>query len=240
MVCTWRMWIQWYYFSKLNQKVNYPKMTFDPTSVEVTYVTLPKDHFIQVPWKYVKVCGYSDPFFQKLEPKVMEHLDDLWPQVCWGHMCDATQESLCPSPMGIHQCMWIQWSILQNSTHIYIHTTYYIRTTYTMSDHNSLFWTKFRRDKNSKGVVIWASGYGWRSGCSRAFHQWGRGSISSRARWACEFGSQSILARAGFLRVLRFPPASKIVSSLHSLKFIPNFPCMRLEYSTCYCWPTRY
>ena len=59
-------------FSKLNQKVNYPKMTFDPFSVEVTYVTLPKDHFIQVPWKYVKVCGYSDLFFQKLEPKVMD------------------------------------------------------------------------------------------------------------------------------------------------------------------------
>ena len=61
------------YFSKLNQKVNDPKMTFDPTSVEVTCVTLPKDHFIQVPWKYVKVCVYSDPFFlQKLEPKVID------------------------------------------------------------------------------------------------------------------------------------------------------------------------
>ena len=40
-------------------------------------------------------------------------LDDLWPHICWGHMCDSTQGSLCPSPMGIHQCMWIQWSILQ-------------------------------------------------------------------------------------------------------------------------------
>ena len=37
------------YFSKLNQKVNDPKMTFDPTAVEVTCVTLPTDHFIQVP-----------------------------------------------------------------------------------------------------------------------------------------------------------------------------------------------
>ena len=34
---------------KLNQKVNDPKMTFDPTSVEVTGETLPKDHCIQVP-----------------------------------------------------------------------------------------------------------------------------------------------------------------------------------------------
>ena len=34
-------------------------------------------------------------------------LDDLWSHICWGHMCDSTQGSLCPSPMGIHQCMWI-------------------------------------------------------------------------------------------------------------------------------------
>ena len=47
-------------------------MTFDPTSVEVTSVTLPKDHFIQVPWKYVNECEYSDLFFKKLEPKVMD------------------------------------------------------------------------------------------------------------------------------------------------------------------------
>ena len=44
-------------------------------------------------------------------------LDDVWPHICWGHMCDSTQGSLCPSPMGIHQCMWIQWSILQITTY---------------------------------------------------------------------------------------------------------------------------
>ena len=63
-------------FSKLNQKVNDAKMTFDPTSVEVTCVTLPKDHFIHVPWKYVKVSGYSDSLKKKkkktLEPKVID------------------------------------------------------------------------------------------------------------------------------------------------------------------------
>ena len=61
-------------FQKLNQKVSDPKMTFDPTSVEVTCVTLPKDHCMQVPWKYVKLCRYSDSFFKKkkLEPKVTD------------------------------------------------------------------------------------------------------------------------------------------------------------------------
>ena len=47
-------------------------MTFDTKSVKVTCVTLPMDHCVQVPWKYMKVCGYSDPFFKKLEPKVID------------------------------------------------------------------------------------------------------------------------------------------------------------------------
>ena len=35
------------------------------------------------------------------------------PHLLRGLMCDSTQWSLCPSLMGIHQCMWIQGSILQ-------------------------------------------------------------------------------------------------------------------------------
>ena len=132
-------------------------MTFDTTSVEVLCVTLPKDHCVQVPWKYIKVCGYSDLFCKKnlnqrsltprwpltphllrshvwLYPRIIvskSHentskyvdtvnlfaktwtkghwpLDDLWPHICCGHMCDSIQGSLCPSPMKIHQSMWIQ------------------------------------------------------------------------------------------------------------------------------------
>ena len=49
------------------------------------------------------------PFFPKTWTKGHWPLDDLWPHVCWGQMCDSTQGSLCPSPMTIHQCMWIQW-----------------------------------------------------------------------------------------------------------------------------------
>ena len=173
-------------------------MTFDPTSVEVTCVTLPKDHCVQVPWKYIKVWGYSDLFCKKkklnqrsltprwpLTPHLLKShvwlypwiivskshentskyvdrvnlfaktwtkghwpLDDLWPHICWGHLCDSTQGSLCPSPMGIHQCMWIQWSILQITTYIHTLHTHYIHTTYRISDHIVSFWTTFRRDKN--------------------------------------------------------------------------------------------
>ena len=69
---------------------------------------------IKVPWKFVKVCGYSDHFFSKTWTKGHWPLDDLWPQVCWGHTCDSTQGSLCPSPMKIHRSMWIQWPFFKN------------------------------------------------------------------------------------------------------------------------------
>ena len=42
-------------------------------------------------------------------------LDDLWPHIGWGRMCDSTQGSFCPSPMKIHECMWIQWPFLHKN-----------------------------------------------------------------------------------------------------------------------------
>ena len=103
MVIQQSMWIQWLFFKNLTRSSMTPrwplnsKMTFDPTSIEVTYVTLPKDHCIQVPWKYVKVCGYSDntlkkktlnqrsliprwPLTQRTWVKGHWSLDDLWPK----------------------------------------------------------------------------------------------------------------------------------------------------------------
>ena len=35
-------------FQKLNQKVNDPKIPFDPTSVKVTCATLPEDNCVQL------------------------------------------------------------------------------------------------------------------------------------------------------------------------------------------------
>ena len=53
--------------------------------------------------------------FAKTWTKGQWPLDDLWPHICWGLMCDSTQGSLCPSPMKIHQSMWIQWPFLQKT-----------------------------------------------------------------------------------------------------------------------------
>ena len=54
--------------------------------------------------KYVDTVTFSKPWTKGHWP-----LDDLWPQVCWGHMCVSTHGSLCPSFMKIHQRVWIQW-----------------------------------------------------------------------------------------------------------------------------------
>ena len=100
-------------------------------------------------------------FFPKTCTKGHWPLDDLWPHVCWGHMCDSTQGSLCPSPMTIHQCMWIQWWILQITTYIHILHTYYIHTcTYYVQNewsHSLLLNSVQARQKyqNLKTVKVW-------------------------------------------------------------------------------------
>ena len=60
---TWKyMWIHWPFFPKTWTKGHWPLDDLWPMSVEVTCVTLPKDHCVQVPWQYINVCGYSDQF----------------------------------------------------------------------------------------------------------------------------------------------------------------------------------
>ena len=109
-------------------------MTFDPTSVEVTRVTLPKDHCVQVPWKYIKVCGYSDLFLQKTWTKGHWSLDDLWLHICWGHMCDSTQGSLSPSPMGIlSTSMYVDTVINFANYRIHTHTTYILHRVFSLN-----------------------------------------------------------------------------------------------------------
>ena len=41
-------------------------------------------------------------FFAKTWSNGHWPLDDLWPHICWGNMCDSIQGSLYPSPMKIH------------------------------------------------------------------------------------------------------------------------------------------
>ena len=60
-------------------------MTFDSMSVEVTCVTLPKDHCVQVPWKYINVCGYSDQFCKIPHTYTYIHTHTYYIQNEWSH-----------------------------------------------------------------------------------------------------------------------------------------------------------
>ena len=104
------------------------KMTFDLTSVEITCVTLPKDHCIQVQWKYIKVCGYSDLFFQKLEPKVIE------PYMTFDTM---SVEVRCVTLSKDH-CVQVPWEYINvdtviNFANYYILHTYYVQNEWSHS-----------------------------------------------------------------------------------------------------------
>ena len=141
------MWIQWTFFlqKNLNQRSLTPRWPLTPHLLRSHVWLYPR---IIVSKSHENTSKYADTvnFFAKTWTKDHWHLDDLWPHICWGHMCDSTQGSLFPSPMGIHQCMWIQWSILQKFCklphtyyilHTCIHTSYilhtYIHTTYIQS-----------------------------------------------------------------------------------------------------------
>ena len=125
------MWIQWLFLQK----------KLEPKVIDLWWPLTP--HLLRPHvWLYPRIIvskshentsKYVDTenLFAKTWTKGHWPLDDLWPHICWRHMCDSTQGSLCPSPMGIYQCMWIQWSIFAKNYHIHTHT-YYIHThTYT-------------------------------------------------------------------------------------------------------------
>ena len=83
-------------------------MTFDPMSVEVTCVTLPKDHCVQVPWQYpgqyINVCGYSDQFGK------LPHIYTYYIQNEWSHslLLNSVQARQKSDPF-IYQPTWF-WS----------------------------------------------------------------------------------------------------------------------------------
>ena len=142
------MWIQWLFFKISDQKVNAqmtPRWPLTPLLLRSHVQLYPR---IIASNSHESTSKHVDTLtlFLKTLTKGQWPLDDLWSHFGWGHMCDSTQESLCPSPMGVHQCMWIQMINFAKYTTYYIQT--YIHTTYVRS-----FWTKFRRDK--KSLLVW-------------------------------------------------------------------------------------
>ena len=110
------------------------QMTFDPRSVEVTCVILPKDHCVQVPWKYIKVYGYSDPFFKNLNQR---SLTPRWP------LTPASVKVTCVTLTKDH-CVQVPWEYIYvcgysdefckiPHTNYILHTTYYVQSEWSHS-----------------------------------------------------------------------------------------------------------
>ena len=125
-------------------------MTFDPISVEVLCVTLPKDHCVQVPWKYIKVCGYIDLFCKNLKRKSLTPRWPLTPHLLRSHVW--LYPRIIVSKSHGNTSMYAD-TVINFAKNYYIHTHTYIHihTTYRISDHIVSFWTTFRRDK--KGLL---------------------------------------------------------------------------------------
>ena len=118
--------------------------------VEVTCVTLPKDHCVQVPWKYIKVCGYSDPFCKNLNQRSMTPIWPLTPHLLRSHVWLYPRIIVSKSHGNTSMYADTVINFTKITTYIHIHTYIHIlHTTYRISDHIVSFWTTFRRDKNT-------------------------------------------------------------------------------------------
>ena len=74
-ICQW-MWIHWPWFSRnFNQKVNDPLITHVLMILGVITQQIKLHQSIWIQWPFPKTLT-----------KGQWLLDDLWPQICWGHM----------------------------------------------------------------------------------------------------------------------------------------------------------
>ena len=91
-------------------------------------VTLPKDHCVQVPWKYIKVCGYSDPFCKNLNQRSLTPRWPLTPHLLRSHVW--LYPRIIVSKSHGNTSMYVDTVINFANYHMY---TYYIHTTYILS-----------------------------------------------------------------------------------------------------------
>ena len=136
-------------------------MTFDPKSVEVTCVTLPKDHCFHIPWKYIKACGYSDPFFKTLNQRSLTPRWPLTPHLLRSRVWLFPQITVSKSH-GIAS-MYVDTVI--NFAKYHIHTTYILHTTYRMSDHSLFLNTVQVRQKKELHQILDVKAWPMRKQC---------------------------------------------------------------------------
>ena len=124
------MWIQWLFLQKnLNQRSLTPRWPLTPHLLRSHVWLYPR---IIVSKSYENTSKYVDTvtFFAKTWTKGHWPLDDLWPHICWGHVCDSTQGSLCPKSHG-NTSMYVDTVI--NFANYHIYTTYYVQNQWSHS-----------------------------------------------------------------------------------------------------------
>ena len=127
-------------------------MTFDPISVEVTCVTLPKDHCVQVHENTSKYVDTVTIFAKKnMNQRSLIPRWPLTPHLLRSHVW--LYPRIIVSKAHGNTSMYVDTVITFANYHIHTHT-YYVRTTYRISDHIVSFWTTFRRDKNDRVMQL--------------------------------------------------------------------------------------
>ena len=120
------------FFKILNQRLLTPRWPLTPILLRSHVWFYPKDHCVQVSRKYIKVCGYSDPFSKTFINQ--RSLTPRWPLTScllgshvWLYPRINVSKSHGNTSMYVDRV--INLSILQNTTYI-LHTCTYTDGTY--------------------------------------------------------------------------------------------------------------
>ena len=105
-----------------NQRSLTPRWPLTPF-FEVICVTLPKDHCNQVPWKFIKVCGYSDPFLKTLNQRSLTPRWPLIPHLLRSHVSLYPRIIVSKSHGNTSKYVDTVINFAKNTTYCRLHTT---------------------------------------------------------------------------------------------------------------------
>ena len=102
-------------FQKLTQKVHDPKMTFDPTSVEVIMCDSIQGSFYQSPMKICPNMWIQWSLFSKnVNQRLLTPRWPLTPSLLRSHVWLYPRVIVSQVPWKIHQSKWIQYPLFKN------------------------------------------------------------------------------------------------------------------------------
>ena len=109
------------FFAKknFNQRSLTPRWSLTPHLLR-SHMWLPKDHCVQVPWKYIKVCGYSDPFCKNLNQRSLTPRWPLTPHLLRSHVW--LNPRIIVSKSHGNTSMYVDTVINFANYHIHTHT----------------------------------------------------------------------------------------------------------------------